>query len=229
VTGVSRGRIYADVRGRIAAIVQELSPEELNRKVPATPAWTAKDVVAHLVGVVADITSGNLEGAGSERWTALQVEARRERSLEALLDEWAGGAPAVEEFLDQAPPDMSAILISDCYAHEQDIRGGTGRPGARDDAALLIALDFQIDNLGWRLKEQGLPGLKLRTGDRVWQTAALGVAAIVTAPDPFELLRCLHGRRSRAQLAALTWEGEGPDRYLDAFTRFPPAAEDIVE
>jgi uncharacterized protein (TIGR03083 family) len=224
-----RGQIYADTRERIAGIVRDLPPEELGRRLPATPAWSPKDVVAHLVGVVADITSGNLEGAGSEPWTAAQVEARRDRSLDELLAEWAARAATVEAFLDQAPPDMSAILISDCYAHEQDIRGGTGHPGARDEAALHVALDLQVDNLGWRLKERGLPGLKLRAGDRVWATAAFGAGATVTAPDPFELFRCLHGRRSRAQLAALAWEGDLPERYLDAFTRFPPAAEDIVE
>ena len=224
-----RGQIYTQTRERIAGMVRDLSPEELARRLPATPAWSPKDVVAHLVGVVADITGGNLEGAGSESWTAAQVEARRDRSLDELLAEWAERAATVEAFLDQAPPDMSAILISDCYAHEQDIRGGTGRPGARDDDALFIALEFQIDNLAWRLKERGLPGLKLRAGDRVWATAPFGVGATVSAPDPFELLRCLHGRRSRAQLAALEWDGDEPGRYFDAFTRFPPAAEDIAE
>src|SRR3989442_3328964 len=217
------GEIHTQIQERIVVMVCVLYLEKLVLGSPVMLAWSPKDVVAHLVGVVADITGGNLEGAGSESWTAAQVEARRDRSLDELLAEWAERAATVEAFLDQAPPDMSAILISDCYAHEQDIRGGTGRPGARHDPALLVALDFQVDNLAWRLKERGLPGLKLRAGDRVWATATFGVGATVTAPDPFELLRCLHGRRSRAQLAALEWEGDPPERYLEAFARFPPA------
>lgn len=52
--------------------------------------------------------------------------------------------------------------------------------------------------------------------------------ATVTAPDAYELLRCLYSRRSRAQVAALAWDDD-PQRYLDTFGRFPFAEQDIIE
>lgn len=227
---MGRGEIYQETRERVAELVRSLDADELARPVPATPAWTPKDVVAHLTGVVADITTGNVATAGSDAWTAAQVEARRERTVEEILAEWWERAPALEAFLDSAPPDMSAILISDCYAHEQDIRGATGRVGAREVDALKVALDYQIDNLGWRIEEADLPGLKLRAGEMyVWRTMQPDIGATVNAPDRFELFRSLHGRRSRGQLAAMSWEGEGPDRYLDVFARFALPEQDIVE
>ena len=46
----------------------------------------------------------------------------------------------------------------------------------------------------------------------------------------FELFRCLTGRRSRAQIAALDWS-VGPEPYLDAFqfASFTTSAVDIDE
>ncbi len=35
------------------------------------------DALAHLVGVAVDLQAGNLDGVGSEDWTAAQVDARR--------------------------------------------------------------------------------------------------------------------------------------------------------
>ncbi|HEY3240838.1 MAG TPA: hypothetical protein VGL92_14815 [Acidimicrobiia bacterium] len=222
------GAIYAETRERVGELVSSLSPGELEAKLPATPLWGPRDVVGHLAGVAADVVRGNLEGLGTEAWTAAQVEARREMALEEVLAEWGGTSKLLEPVLDHAPPIVLRV-ISDCYAHEQDIRGGTGRPGARQADALYLSVDLGVYSLGQRLDEAGLPGLRLRSEEREWRAGGGEAGAVVTAGSAFELLRCLLGRRSRNQVAALTWDGAPASRFLDYFSRFPNAEEDIVE
>jgi uncharacterized protein (TIGR03083 family) len=226
----SPGAIYAETRERVAALVSSLSDEELVMKVPATPAWTPRDIVGHLAGVASDMVTGNLAGRGSDPWTAAQVSARRPLSLGEVLEEWAETAKRLQPLLDSGagPPDVLRV-VADCYIHEQDIRGATGRPGARGAIGMDFSLDLVIQGLGARLDEAGLPGLRLRAAGREWVVGSAAPQMTVTAPGPFELLRCLYTRRSRAQVAALGWEGEGAERYLDHFGRFPYAEEDIVE
>jgi len=78
------GAAYRDTRLRITEVVTAPGVDAAMR-VPATPEWTVKDVVAHLAGVCADILAGNLEGLTTEPWTAAQVEARRDKDLGQCL------------------------------------------------------------------------------------------------------------------------------------------------
>ena len=73
----------------------------------------------------------------------------------------------------------------------------------------------------------------MRTPDRTWivGTARPGAPARASvAASGFELFRCLTGRRSRAQIAALAWSVD-PEPYLDAFqfASFTTSAVDIDE
>jgi uncharacterized protein (TIGR03083 family) len=220
--------IYAETRERVTDLVRSLSPEELEIKVPCTPAWTPRDIVGHLAGVAADAMNLNIEGLGTDPWTAAQVEAHRDMTLEEALAEWAGHSKVMEPVLDSAPPPVLR-MIADCYMHEQDIRGAVGRPGARDAAALDVSMEIVVFGLGSRLDAAGLPGLRFRAGSRQWVAGSAAPGATVTAPDAYELLRCLYSRRNWAQVEALGWEGDAPVRYRDTFGRFPFASRDIVE
>src|SRR5689334_335574 len=86
---VAEGTVYGACRDRVSVMVRELSDADANRRVPATPEWTVHDAVAHLVGTAVDINSGNLDGVGSDAWTAAQVDRRRGASLAELVAEWA--------------------------------------------------------------------------------------------------------------------------------------------
>jgi hypothetical protein len=89
--------IYDDLRTSIATFVAELPPSVLETRVPATPEWTVKDVVAHLTGdatcvIAGDFPSEFFAAIGEEqgvaalnRWTAQQVAERRDRPLENVL------------------------------------------------------------------------------------------------------------------------------------------------
>ncbi len=60
---------YCAARKRVTELVTSLSAEQLQAKVPATPDWTAHELLAHLVGGAADAAVGRVDGAPGERWT----------------------------------------------------------------------------------------------------------------------------------------------------------------
>ena len=224
------GKLYAAGRERITELVSQLSQEDAARAVPACPAWTVQDLVAHLAGVSADILAGNLEGLTTEPWTQAQVDARRDRGMGELLAEWAEAGPQVEALSVHFPEFVGTQWLLDVTTHEQDLRGALGTPGARDTEALRHVLAFLVrEGLSASLRVRGLPTLEVRAGDLVIP-AGDGPAAAVLEAEPFELLRALTGRRSERQIAALGWSAD-PAPYLPAFTfgPFKPAQEDIDE
>ena len=44
------GALYREHVGAVCALATDLTADELAREVPATPAWTVHDVIAHLAG-----------------------------------------------------------------------------------------------------------------------------------------------------------------------------------
>ena len=50
---------WVHAQARVVELVEGLSSEALEVKVPACPAWTAHELVAHMIGVDADILAGN--------------------------------------------------------------------------------------------------------------------------------------------------------------------------
>ena len=58
-----------------------------------------------------------------------------------LLKEWSTVAPLLEASADERfPSRLQTIWVLDVTAHEHDVRGAAGRPGARDAEALLLGL-----------------------------------------------------------------------------------------
>src|SRR5215216_2435229 len=87
---------YGALRTRVSDLVREADDEQLERHAPGAPEWRVRDLVAHLSGITADINAGNLEGVGTDAWTACQVDARRDWSMDRLLDEWDAEGRKVE-------------------------------------------------------------------------------------------------------------------------------------
>src|SRR5690606_20534749 len=116
---------------RVSALVADLDPSRAETLVPATPAWTVRDLLSHLAGTPVDVVQGNTAGAASEAWTAAQVEARRDRTVTELLDEWSSTWPAFAErlaALATGNPGMATILLYDVLTHEQDLRAALDEP-----------------------------------------------------------------------------------------------------
>jgi uncharacterized protein (TIGR03083 family) len=198
---------YRGIRERVTDLTAGLDDESAARSTPACPDWRLQDVVAHLVGVNADVLAGNIDGAGSDPWTAVQVEARRDRSLAHLLAEWAECGPQLEAIMDAIPEGPRGQLIFDAMTHEFDVRGALGAPGARDSDATAIGFGWAADMIGMVRDGRDAGALCLRTeyGD---QTVGSGDVTATVAADRFELYRAATGRRSLDQIAAFDWDGE---------------------
>lgn len=199
---------YEDTRTRVVELVRSLGEDDLAKKVPATPDWTAKDLIAHMVGIARDISAGNVEGVGSPEWTQAQVDQGRDRLIEDLLAEWDELAPQISQGLNFLGRTMAGLFVGDLVTHEQDLRGGVDRPGGRDSLGVEIALDTYAFRFRRKVEKQGLAPVVISTGDKEWRSGEGEPAATVTG-DTFELLRSLTGRRTPAEIEQrLEWTGD---------------------
>ena len=213
------GSIYEGVRGRIVELVSPLE-EAASIDVAACPGWSLHDLVAHLSGTCADVISGNLDGLATPRWTAAQVEARKDRPFAELLSEWNELGPQIAAMVDDFPPPYGPQAIGDLTVHEHDVRGALGRPGFRDSEGVAICTDFVIDQfVAPGITELGLEALELRAGRRIWLVGA-GEPAGTVSTERFELFRALTGRRSPSQIRRFDWTVD-PEPYLPIFGLAP--------
>jgi uncharacterized protein (TIGR03083 family) len=231
--------IYEETRGRITGLVADADGDAT--RVPACPEWTVHDLLAHLAGNCADIIAGNLEGVTTSAWTSRQVDARRDRPTAEILEEWNDAAPQVSQLLDDFPGRYGQMVVADVVSHEHDIRGALGRPGERQSAGVTVALDFLVSVfLHTGITALGLDPIEVRSGERSWivgtggpptrdfeswrgalmpdadQNAGAPAPAGALSADPFELMRSVAGRRSRAQIKNLGWSME-PGPYVSVF------------
>lgn len=212
------GQVYRDARERITGLLRGAPESRLATRVEACPAWTVHDVVSHLVAVAEDVLAGRLTGPPDDAHTAEQVERRRGRATDEILDEWTGLAPPFEELLTGVRIWPGAL---DVLTHEQDIRGAIGVPGGRETDGVVVGTHYLLTHLS--------PPEPLRV-------VIDGEHFDVGGEDPttevrttsFEAFRFRLGRRSRAQMAAMEWTGDS-SRYLDHLSIFPPSVTDIVE
>jgi len=217
------GDLYAAGRARIIELVS--APDvDATTPVPTCPRWSVKDVLAHVAGVSADILAGRLDGVASDPWTQAQVDARADRSVAEICDEWRETGPQIDAIVDSFGG-AGAQLLFDLTTHEHDIRLALDRPGARDADVLDVALDFVLTN-----RELHSPhALAIEADGRSW-TVGDGAPAATLRTDRFTLMRALSGRRTPAQIAALEWTGD-PTPFLPLFAAEPFSfpASDVVE
>jgi uncharacterized protein (TIGR03083 family) len=148
------------------ALIEPLDAEQW-----ATPTrcdgWAVADVAAHVVGSMADVVSGQLEGLGSPEVTAREVAERQGRSPAELVselvqvtklaselgqafDDAAWEAPAPGGFDGSLGEGVEALWY-DAYLHADDIRMALGRhsergPGLRP---AVIHVAMLLDKRGW--------------------------------------------------------------------------------
>lgn len=209
---------YSAARERFADIVLQADEGQLAGIVPACPEWTVKELLAHVVGVASDSAAGEIKGIGDNDWTSRQVAERRGKPVPELIAEWEQIAAQIEPLLNTIHPALAGGLIGDIVTHEQDLRGAVNRPGARDVATLELAIYTYVRFFGTRVKKAGLDAVEIRTDDLEW-VAGAGEPGVVVEAEPFELLRSLTGRRTRAEVCDLRWKGD-PEPYLDVFANY---------
>lgn len=206
--------LYRQARSRVCDLVGSMSEQQLAKPLPATPSWSGRDLVAHLVGVAADVASGNIAGMTTEPWTAAQVERRKGRDLDDLLAEWDEVGPQAE--LAVAERRVTLPPVHDVTVHETDLREAHDLPRAPQDSVppllnsvLTVVARNNADQPG---------GLLLTSGDQQWRIGTGEPQASVEL-DPYELYRGLFSRRSRRQLRAWPWRGD-PGSYIDLLPVF---------
>jgi uncharacterized protein (TIGR03083 family) len=212
------GLMYAATRERVDALVRSLDDEQVARPVPACPGWSVHDVVAHFAGSVTDVLAGRMDGLGGDAWTAAQVDARRERPIADLLDEWAKGSPQFEDGLRAVGPAMAGLAISDAFQHEQDLRHALDAQGGRDLELALATIESYVPGLTIRVQGAGLGALHLGAGAHAFVAGDGEPTTSVTA-EPFELARALGGRRTHDEMRALHWKGDA-DAYVPLLSSY---------
>ena len=187
-------RLYNDTRERLMVLLSELDDAALATRVPACPAWSVRDVVAHLCAGSQGRASRWLTRIATEEETAAQVARFKDHDLAGILAAWQEAAPQFEQLVGTRRVWPAVI---DLASHEQDIRAAAGRPGGRDAEVIWH---------GSPAADPG-PGLPFRC-EWWWRTRSSGTGRrngteLRLATSRFEAFRWRMGRRSRAQLADL--------------------------
>jgi uncharacterized protein (TIGR03083 family) len=220
---------YAAARASVRALLADADDEVAHLVVPSCPAWTVHDLCAHLTGVPAALVARDNPPPGdNQEWVDRQVAARADRDLTELLDEWDAVGPAFEGLMRKLPRAFGG-LVYDAVAHEHDLRGALGRPGARDTAGVLASVDLLMAMVERDLTAEGpTPGtLRVRAGEREW-VVGQGEPVVSLTTTPFEAMRLLGSRRSRDQIVAAPWDGD-VEPFIAALAHMALPEPDIVE
>jgi uncharacterized protein (TIGR03083 family) len=244
---LNTAEIYRETRESLRDFVAGLTDAELKTNVPATPDWSVRDAIAHVVGEARITVTGDappefrlLESLRDPEQAAIrdginadEIARRRDLPIDEVLSEWDELAERLDPFMrGEVPfpwpePFLDSVLVSDLSAHGQDVRNAVGKPGERDSAACRIALASFAVALGFRLDSLGMPALRLRY-DGKERICGQSEPAVTLSGDRYELLRALTGRRSRRQIEALDWEGDH-EAYVGLVPAYGERLDDVVE
>ena len=221
MSGWNHMAAYQDVRLRVTDLVIRRG-DRLDDVVPACPAWTARQLVAHLVGLADDLVGGNVHGWATQRWTAAQVERFGSSSGAELVAAWSDVAGSIGDA--EAFGDVPAVAFAfgDAIVHEADLRAVL-EPGSRVPAdAVSAALAAGVARWRALLSHTAVPALHLEVpGVRSWWLGdRADVKAVFVEAPAYEAFRALYGRRSEAQVASWQWLGSAAP-YIEAGLPFP--------
>jgi len=197
----------------------------------ACPAWSIKDVYAHLAGISTDIMAGNTEGAATEAWADGHVADRADHSLVQVLDEWEASGVGVTDTMRQAGDFFPFQLFVDQFTHGWDIRSTLGDPAAA--VPELSAYEQFLPDFFANLTERtpsDLAALTLKVGGQSFDLGhgdSIGELEL----DLFEYARISMGRRSRSQLDVLPWPDTvtDPSPYIDLLVVWSVNPYDVVD
>jgi uncharacterized protein (TIGR03083 family) len=239
------GTAYLEVQERLIGAATD--PAVHDTPVPACPAWTVRDVVGHVAGIAEDAVGGSVPGLDLlEQWrdesvatardqlTDRQVTRSRAIPFDAVVSGWRQSAESLVPILrgeaafpGEALMGFDSILVSDLWVHDADVGGALGLARPADGLATSVALAAFAFGVAYRVQALGLPAFALRYGDKNRPVGTGEPAATVTA-ERYELVRMLAGRRSRAQIKAMKWEGD-PTPYLSIIPAYGERETDLVD
>jgi len=180
--------------------------------------WSVGDVAAHVIGSMADVVSGRLEGLGSPEATAREVGERRGRSAAELAQELAAVTKLAADLgaaFDDASWETAApggydgtlgqgveALWYDTYLHADDVRAALGMPSVRGSGlrASVHHVAYELGKLGWGPATLSFDGI---------EEVAVGAGGAKHTGDALEFVLVATGRAHPDAL--------GPDAPLDIY------------
>lgn len=215
---------YLDGAARLIAVAREAGEARADTIVPASPAWTVRNVVAHLTSVAS--ISVNRLGWGDDVQATIdrEVADRADSTVDQITKEW-------EELLDPLASMFaghpSGPLVVDVVTHEHDVRAALGPEYQDHSAGLQEALSAMV---GWvrYLELVGEPGLLLKTPTSQALFGGPGIGCEVELPSDWELFRLLGVRRSEEQLMAYPATGN-KSLLLAVTSRYPLPVAPLID
>ena len=217
---------YAETRDRLVELVRPLPETRLRERVAATPAWTIKDVVAHVTHVAGAYATGHHSYSAEDpeemmvalsddlpdidTWAQVGVDDRRDRALDEIVDEWVEHTILLSRMMtgEQNLPagvsrdTLSWAAVCDLATHTQDIRGALGLEPDRNAYATKLAYAGFTMMLDARLATVDIPPLRVLT-ERGEVAIGEHDERRTIELDWYELLRVISGRRNVDQITEL--------------------------
>jgi uncharacterized protein (TIGR03083 family) len=182
-----------DELGRFEELLRSLDAQEW--EVPSRcEGWTVGDVARHVVGSMADVAAGRLDGLGTPEVTKREVDERAGRSAEQLADECAevrkaaaGLLPVFDEAAWDAPApggyegtlgDGVEALWYDTWLHGDDIRAAVGRESVQGDG-----MRGGVSHVRTELAKRGWHGEVPEHGDAAFEFILAATGRGPSGPD----------------------------------------------
>ena len=206
---------YEAVRDELIGALQGVGPDTAARTVPGTPAWTVKDVAAHLCGLNAELLAEVSGGLGSDEATSRQVGDRGAADLGQVLDEWRSLASKIRERLD-ANQAMATALLADLVIHAYDLAEVLDQPTSEAQRATPASAHRYVPLLQKRIADQASISLTIDLTDgSSWTPPVPEQATTMTLrADPKSFLQGVTGRLRRSDVEAFDWSAD-PTHILD--------------
>jgi hypothetical protein len=208
---------YLRTRERVTDLLQAVASADLGKQVPACPAWSVHELLAHLVSMPAAISVGRRPSGPVGEWLEELIVERKDQSCASLITEWQSLDASLADLL-SGP---SAVLFADLAVHEHDLRGALNKP---DHAALEVdeILPRTLAAFSKPLQAAGLGAIEVRGDGGVWRSheAPVGWTLLV---DPWTAVRAVNSRRTEQELCQLPALGEATPylRVLDGHLPLP--------
>ena len=210
---------WTNAQRRVMELVEPLDPEECEQGVPACPDWTVTQLLAHMVGLSADVLAGDEPDDHNRTWTQRQVDSRAGRTPADLVTEWRSLTQPMQDWMRQ----HGVRPLNDVVIHEQDLRGAIGQPGGRDTDGLAAVRDVMAQRFSARIRRAKLAPVEMRSPEWIFSTGDSAPGLVLSAPT-FDLCRALMTRRTADQLRQ--WARMGAvEPYLPMFSGLGPLPE----
>ena len=217
---------YAAARQRMIQLIDTTSSADHHRIVTACPAWAVRDLIAHVTGIAVDLSAGRAPIGDSQQWVDRQIDERRTRSIDEIVHEWSTACEAFEPMIADSPKAFWG-LVYDLVVHEFDLRQALGDREGRDAPGVLVAAELGLRLVKGDLRKAGLGAIVVDMGAERIRIGEGDVELTVRA-TPFECLRLLGSRRTRAELGAADIDGD-LDQYLAALVHMELPVQSLGE